>query len=102
MVRKSTQKVIEKELYNWKPHQIYQTGKGKFDLVIRYGKVNKGFIVTKQGRIVAEANKGHATINGVKSPIWKLLGYKSSDAMFKTGIDQVVKQFTDDLFQKGR
>jgi hypothetical protein len=102
MVRKSTKKFIEKELYGWKPHQIYQTGKGEFDLVIRYGKINKGFIVTKDGKVVAESNLGYAKINGVRSPIWKLLGYKSSDAMFKSGIDQVAKQFTDDLFRKGR
>jgi hypothetical protein len=102
MIKKSTKKSIEKALYDWKPHQIYQIGKNEFDLVLRYGKINKGFIVTKQGKIVAETNKGYATINKVKSPTWKLLGYKSSDEMFKSGIDQVAKQFTNDLFQKGR
>lgn len=101
--KKATKKEISKALNEWEPHQIYHNGKGKYDMVIRFGKINKGFILSKSdGHVVAEIDKGYATVNSTKQPVWKLLGYSSKNTMSNAGISEIAKEFVKDTYKKGR
>jgi len=95
-------KFIEKKLQDWEPHQIYQTGKGNYDMVIRFGKINQGFIITKTGTIIADVHNGYAVINEVKKPVWKILGYSSKLTFMNDGINVLSKQFAQEHFGPGR
>lgn len=103
MVKKSPIRAsAEAAFQRWKPHQLYHKGKGQYDAVFRFGNINKAHVVTKDGAIIAEIKKGYATINGVRQPLWKVLGYKSKPAFFKADDDQLVHQFTSETFGRGR